>query len=185
MKNARPPEVTSVLVRTVAKLLFLPILVTAVAMLIKGYAQPGDGFSAGVVGALGILLQYLSFGRRTAEHLPLVGLAGKGVFAGLLIAMLVAVVPVFLGQPVFTHYPLAGTSVVYLGTIELITAFLFDTAVFLMIMGFVLGGVQMISQTIADEDEYRGPDATGPEFDAGAGANAGVDVESSSGGGRR
>jgi len=186
---ARTPEVTGVLVRTIAKLLFLPTLVTAVAILIKGYAQPGDGFSAGVVGALGVLLQYLSFGRRAAERLPLVGLAGKGAFAGLLIALLVAAAPVFLGQPVFTHYPLAGASVVYVGTVELITAFLFDAAVFLVVVGFVLGAVQMISQTIADEDEYRGPYATGPEFDASAGTNAGaadgVDMESSSGGGRR
>jgi len=183
--SAKAPEVTGVLVRTIAKLLFLPTLVTAVAMLIKGYAQPGDGFSAGVVGALGVLLQYLSFGRRAAERLPLVRLAGKGAFVGLLIALLVAAAPVFLGQPVFTHYPSAGASVVYVGTVELITAFLFDAAVFLVVVGFVIGAVQMISHTIADEDEYRGPDATGPEFDASAGADARVDAESSSGGGQR
>jgi multisubunit Na+/H+ antiporter MnhB subunit len=161
VKNApaKAPEVTGIMTRTVAKLLFLPTLVTAVAILVKGYAQPGDGFSAGVVGALGVLLQYLAFGRRRAERLPLVRLAGKGVFAGLLIALLVAAVPVLMGEAVMTHFPRAGSGVVYLGTIELITAFLFDFAVFLMVFGFVLGTVTIIAHTIADEDEYRGPEA--------------------------
>lgn len=158
------PEVTGVLTRTVAKLLFLPTLVTAVAILIKGYAQPGDGFSAGVVGALAVLLQYLAFGRRRAERLPLVGLAGKSVFVGLFVGLLVAAAPVLLGEPVLTHYPLAGSGAVYVGTIELITQFLFDAAVFLVVLGFVLGSVEMIAQTIADEDEYRGPDAADTEI---------------------
>jgi multisubunit Na+/H+ antiporter MnhB subunit len=156
--TGKAPEVTGVMTRTVAKLLFLPTLVTAVALLIKGYAQPGDGFSAGVVASLGVLLQYLAFGRRRAERLPLVGLAGKGAFVGLLVALLVAAAPVLLGQPVFTHYPRAGTSAVYLGTIELITAFLFDAAVFLVVLGFAVGVVRLVAHTIADEDEYRGPD---------------------------
>lgn len=177
MSNA--PEVTSALTRTVARLLFLPTLVTAVAILIKGYAQPGDGFSAGVVGALGVLLQYLAFGRRRADRLPLVGLAAKITFAGLLLGLLVAAVPVLLGEPPMTHYPPAGTQAVYVGTIELITQFLFDTAVFLVVLGFVVGSVQMISYTIADEDEYRGPDAADKRPDTGIDMGDGADAERS------
>jgi multisubunit Na+/H+ antiporter MnhB subunit len=161
---AKAPEVTGVMTRTVAKLLFLPTLVTAVALLIKGYAQPGDGFSAGVVASLAVLLQYLAFGRRRAERLPLVGFVGKGAFAGLLVALLVAAAPLLLGDPVFTHYPRAGSGAVYIGTIELITAFLFDAAVFVVVLGFAIGATNLIANTIADEDEYRGPGAA----DAGA-----------------
>lgn len=170
MRNAptKASEATSVLTRTVAKLLLLPTLVMAVALLVKGYAQPGDGFSAGVVGALGVLLQYLAFGRRRAEGLPLVGLVGKAAFAGLLVALLVALAPVLFGEPLMTHYPRAGAGAVYLGTVELITAFLFDAAVFLVVLGFVLGSVKMIAHTIAHEDEYRGPDAADAAPSAGA-----------------
>jgi len=168
--SAKAPEVMGVMTRTVAKLLFLPTLVTAVAILVKGYAQPGDGFSAGVVASLGVLLQYLAFGRRRAERLPLVGLVGKGAFAGLLVALLVAAVPVLMGDPVMTHYPRAGSGAVYIGTIELITAFLFDAAVFMVVLGFAIGTTKLIADTIADEDEYRGPDAAdsegGDEFSA-------------------
>jgi multicomponent Na+:H+ antiporter subunit B len=169
-RSAKAPEVTGIMTRTVAKLLFLPTLVTAVAILVKGYAQPGDGFSAGVVASLGVLLQFLAFGRRRAERLPLVGLVGKGTFAGLLVALLGAAVPVLLGDPVFTHYPRAGSGAVYIGTIELITAFLFDAAVFIVVLGFAIGATKLIANTIADEDEYRGPDAAdtgaGDEFSA-------------------
>ncbi len=152
--------------RTVAKLLFLPALVAAVAILVKGYAQPGDGFSAGVVASLGVLLQYLAFGRRRAEELPLVRLAGKGAFVGLLVALLVAAVPVALGDPALTHYPGPGSEVVYLGTLELITAVLFDAGVFLLVFGFAVGSVRAIARTIADEEEYRGPDSAGVESPA-------------------
>ena len=54
---------TTILTQTVARLLLLPTVVAALAILIKGYAEPGDGFSAGVVAALGVLLQHLALGR--------------------------------------------------------------------------------------------------------------------------
>ncbi len=155
-------HVTGILTQTVAKLLFLPTLVTAAAILIKGYAQPGDGFSAGVVASLGVLLQYLAFGRGRAEQLPLVRLAAKGAFAGLLLALLVVSAPVMMGEAVMTHYPRAGSGAIYLGTVELITAFLFDFAVSLVVLGFVLGTIKLVADTISREEEYRGPGASGP-----------------------
>ncbi len=156
--DAKTAPVTSVMTRTVARLLFLPTLVVAVAILVKGYAQPGDGFSAGVVASLGVLLQYLAFGRRRAEKLPLIRYAGKGALVGLLVALLLAATPVLLGHPLFNHYPGPDSEVVYLGTLELITALLFDASVFLLVFGFAVGTIRAITHRIADEDEYRGPD---------------------------
>ena len=173
------PKVTDVMTRTVAKLLFLPTLVVAVAILVKGYAQPGDGFSAGVVAALGVLLQYLAFGRREAEKLPVARLAGKGAFVGLLVALLVAAAPVFLGEPVLTHYPPPGSEAVYLGTLELITAVLFDAGVFLLVFGFAVGTIKLIARAIADEEEYRGPDTSGADT---AGTDIGAEAETFGGG---
>lgn len=181
MKNASEysPKVTDVLTRTVAKLLFLPTLVVAAALLVKGYAQPGDGFSAGIVAALGVLLQYLAFGRREAEKLPVARVAGKAAFAGLLVALLVAAAPVFLGEPVLTHYPRPGSEAVYLGTLELITAVLFDAGVFVLVFGFAVGTIKIIARTIADEEEYRGPETSGADA---AGTEAGADAETFAGG---
>jgi multicomponent Na+:H+ antiporter subunit A len=161
-------EAAGVMTRTVAKLLFLPTLLVAAAILVKGYAQTGDGFSAGVVASLGVLLQYLAFGRHKAEKLPLVRFAGKIAFIGLFVTLLVVAAPVFLGDPVLTHYPRPGNDVVYIGTVEVITPVLFDVGVFLLVFGFVVGTVNLVAQRIADEEEYRGPDSADAEVVAGA-----------------
>ncbi len=143
---------TSVMTRTVARLLLLPTLVTALAILVKGYTQPGDGFSAGVVAALGVLLQLMVFGREEAEKIPGVRQARTLAFVGLLVALGLAVVPLFLGDPVLTHYPPTGAGVLHFGTLEFITAVLFDCAVFLLVFGFVVGTVGAISQAIEAAD---------------------------------
>ena len=62
--------VTTVLTRMVARLLLAPVLVVAAAVLVKGYADVGDGFAAGVIAALGVLLQYLAFGRAAVRAGP-------------------------------------------------------------------------------------------------------------------
>jgi len=153
---------TTLLTRTVARLLLLPTVVASLAILVKGYAEPGDGFSAGVVAALGVLLQYLALGRKEAGKLWPVPRAGRIGFAGLLVALATAAVPLFLGDPVLTHYPPPGASVIYLGTLELITAILFDAGVYLLVFGFVVGTVGAFASTISEEEEYAGPGAELP-----------------------
>ncbi len=158
-------NVTSVLTQTVAKVLLLPTFVAAFAILVKGYAQPGDGFSAGVVASLGVLLQYLVLGRREAERLVTLRNAPIIAGAGLILSLSVAVVPVLLGEPVLTHYPRPGSSVVYLGTLELITPVLFDLGIFLLVFGFVVGTMNAFARTISEEQEYAGPGESGLEDD--------------------
>jgi multisubunit Na+/H+ antiporter MnhB subunit len=146
----------------VARLLLLPTVVAALAILIKGYAEPGDGFSAGVVAALGVLLQHLALGRDEAGKLWPVRRAGRIAFVGLLAALAVAAVPLFLGDPLLTHYPPPGADVIYLGTLELITAVAFDVGVFLLVFGFVVGTIVAFASTISEEEEYAGPGAGSP-----------------------
>ncbi len=145
-----------VVTRAVARLLFLPTLLVAAAILVKGYAQTGDGFSAGVVAALGVLLLYLAIGREEAEKLAPVRYAPAVAFAGLLVALGVAAVPLFLGYSVLTHYPPSGIEPVYLGTVELITPVLFDVGIFFLVFGFAVGIVSFFARAIAREKEYAG-----------------------------
>ena len=148
---------TTLLGRTIARLMFLPTVVAAFAILVKGYAEAGDGFSAGVIAALGVLLQYLMLGRAEAEKIWPVRRAGRiGIF-GLLLSLLLAATPMFFGDEVLTHYPPPGALVVYLGTLELITPVLFDVGVFFMVFGFVVGSVGAFARTINEEEEYAGP----------------------------
>ena len=59
---------SSVQTRAVARLLLAPVLMVAAAVLVTGYVDVGDGFAAGVVAALGVLVQYLAFGRAAVER---------------------------------------------------------------------------------------------------------------------
>lgn len=160
-RRPAPEAATSIMTRTVARVLLLPIFLTSAAILVKGYAEPGDGFSAGVIAALGILLQFLAFGREEAQKLPFVRHAPSLAFAGLLVSLAVAAVPLFMGDAVLTHYPEAGSKPIYLGTLELITAVAFDVGVFLLVFGFAVGTVSIFARAIADESEYAGPDPGG------------------------
>lgn len=130
---------STVLTRTVARLLLLPILTVAIATVVKGYSQTGDGFSGGVIAATAILLQYLAFGRRAVRHVLPPVVAPIAVFFGLLLALLVAFIPMLFGAPVLTHVPLPGQTVVTLGALAMHSAVLFDVAVFCLVFGFVTG----------------------------------------------
>jgi multisubunit Na+/H+ antiporter MnhB subunit len=127
------------LAQLTARMLLLPTFVIAIGIMIKGYADVGDGFSAGVIAALGVALQLLVFGPEDLHRLWIVHVAPQGAFLGLLIALLTAFVPAIRGQALFTHEPLAGEPVIHFGTLELLTAVAFDVGVFLIVLGFGVG----------------------------------------------
>ena len=156
--SARPAA--RAVTQEVARLLYLPTFVVAAAILVKGFVQTGDGFSAGVVGALGVLLRYLAFGHEEAKRLPAVRHATTIAFSGLLVALGVAGAPLLLGDAVLTHYPPSGTEPIHLGTLELMSAVLFDIGVFLLVFGFSVGVVSFFARAgEAAGDASRGDES--------------------------
>jgi multicomponent Na+:H+ antiporter subunit B len=139
----------SIAVRTIARLLLAPSLVVAVAIMVKGYSDVGDGFSAGVIAALAVSLQYVASGARRAEaELPLLRRAPLVAGAGLLLALAVGFFPVLTGKPIFTHWPPPGVHPITIGTLEILTAVVFDVGVFLLVVGVL---VILVHQLAADE----------------------------------
>lgn len=130
---------SSDLTRLVARSLLVPILLFALAVLVKGYADVGDGFAAGVIAALGVLLQYLAFGRTEVEQVLPVRRAPQLAVGGLLLSLLVAFVPVLLGNAPLQHWPAPGAMVVHFGALEIISAVLFDVGVFGLVLGVAVG----------------------------------------------
>ena len=129
----------SIAVRTIARLLLAPSLVVAVAIMVKGYSDVGDGFSAGVIVALAVSLQYVASGARRAEaELPLLRRAPLVAGAGLLLALAVGFFPVLTGKPIFTHWPPPGAHPITIGTLEVLTAVVFDIGVFLLVVGVLV-----------------------------------------------
>jgi multisubunit Na+/H+ antiporter MnhB subunit len=138
----------SVMTQAIARLLLPASLMVAAGVLVKGYADTGDGFSAAIIASLGVLMQYVAFGRPVAAKLMMVRNASTLSLIGLLIALIVAFLPLLLGDPVMTHYPRAGSHARHIGSLELITPVLFDVGVFLLVLGFAIGAIDLIAQTI-------------------------------------
>jgi multisubunit Na+/H+ antiporter MnhB subunit len=130
----------------VARALLAPTLVVAAAILVKGYANVGDGFAAGIVAALGVLLQYLAFGRAAvAAELP-VRQASSIALTGLTVAVIVFTVPLALGGAPFEHWPPAGEEPIHVGSLELITAVAFDVGVFLLVLGAAVAIIDALAE---------------------------------------
>lgn len=129
----------TVLTEAIARLLLAPSLMVAAAILVKGYADVGDGFSAAVVVALAVACQYLALGAaRAEEELPLLRHAPQVAIAGLLIALASGFFPLLFGRPIFSHEPAPGDRVIHVGRLELMTPVLFDLGVFLLVAGALI-----------------------------------------------
>ena len=109
----------STVIDVVAPRLLGPALMVAAAIIVKGYGDVGDGFSAGVIVALAVALRYVTVGPDGAEQ----------------------------GLP-FTHYPPPGDPVVKIGTVELITAVAFDVGLFLLVAGALVTLVHQLARLV-------------------------------------
>lgn len=137
------------ILQVVAPRLLGPALMFAAAIIVKGYGDVGDGFSAGVVVALAISLRYIVLGPDQAEHgLPILRRAPVVAVAGLLVALASGFFPLLLGEPPFTHQPGPGEHVVKIGTLELITAVAFDIGVFLLVTGVLVVLVHHLTRLV-------------------------------------
>lgn len=137
--------VTTALTRMVARLLLAPVLIVAAAILVKGYVDVGDGFAAAVIAALGVLTQYVAFGRHEAERSLALRRASRLAVGGLLLALVVAFAPYLMGDALLEHAPRPGAGAVTVGTLELITAVVFDVGIFLLVLGVALSIIHFIA----------------------------------------
>jgi multicomponent Na+:H+ antiporter subunit B len=143
----------SIVLEVIAPRLLGPAVMVAVAIIVKGYADVGDGFSAGVIVALAIALRYITLGTERAERsLPILRHAPVVAVSGLLIALAVGFLPVAAGDPPFTHRPGPGAGVVHLGKLELISAVAFDVGVFLLVCGALVIVVHHLARLVEEGD---------------------------------
>ncbi len=143
----------SPIVRVVAPRLLGPALMVAAAIIVKGYADVGDGFSAGVIVALAVALQYIALGADSVEaSLPVLRRAPQIAVAGLLTALAVGFGPVMFGDPPFTHFPPPGEAPVKVGRLELITAVAFDLGLFALVAGVLVIVVHQLALLVEDAD---------------------------------
>jgi multisubunit Na+/H+ antiporter MnhB subunit len=143
----------SPVIDVVAPRLLAPAIMLAAALIVRGYTDVGEGFSAGVIVALAVGLRYVTLGRARADRtLALAERADLIAAGGLLIALAFGFAGVPFGLPPFTHLPLPGEPVIHVGTLELTTAIGFDVGLFLLVFGSLVVLIRHLTGLIPDDD---------------------------------
>jgi multisubunit Na+/H+ antiporter MnhB subunit len=141
------------IVRLVAPRLTNPALMVAAAIIVRGYTDVGDGFSAAVIVALAVALRYIVLGPTEAERTtPWARHAHTIAVIGLLGALAAGFFGVLLGEPPFTHLPMPGEPAAHIGTLELTTAFAFDVGLFVLVTGMLVLLIARLSRLAQGDD---------------------------------
>ena len=134
------------LVLTVAARVLLPlILMVGMYVLLRGHNMPGGGFIAGLIVAIGFLMQYMASGYAWARDRARFD-AHVLIGGGVLVAGITGLGALVFGRPFLTstfgyfHLPLFGE-------IELASAMAFDIGVFLVVVGACLLSLATLSRT--------------------------------------
>jgi multisubunit Na+/H+ antiporter MnhB subunit len=139
----------------------------AAALIVKGYTDVGEGFSAGVIVALAVGLRYIALGRERADRTLAVARHAQVIAAvGLLVALGFGFIGLLAGDPPFTHLPPPGEPVMRIGRLELTTAVGFDVGLFLLVLGSLVVLVRNLSGLVPEGAEV--PADTGESADAGS-----------------
>ncbi len=127
-----------------ASRIILPLTLTVgIYLFLRGHNQPGGGFIAALVVAIAFLVQYLAAGFDWSDKRLPFGehqLIGWGVLA----AMATGLGAVLLGAPFLTSW-FDYFSLPLIGKFELASAMLFDTGVFLTVLGAVILALAQLS----------------------------------------
>ena len=127
---------TTLILRTTARLLITLLLLFSVFLLLRGHNNPGGGFTGGLVGAAAWTLYAIAYGTRTSRHALRVN-PWSLIAAGLVTALSSGMIALFSVQPLFTglwvEFRIGSRDVVHLGT-----PLLFDIGVYMVVLGTAL-----------------------------------------------
>lgn len=147
---------TTVIARTVTRLVVPIILVTAVGLLLQGHNLPGGGFIGAVLASTAFVLVYIIFGLEqirtvlgadpgsTFDHAPIVWYRTT-MALGLLLAVAAGLLSILFGQAFLGQGYVIVHGVPIYGELEIASAVVFDIGVFLTVAGALLTIVGMVS----------------------------------------
>ena len=147
------PERRMVVLEVVTRIAFPLMMMFSLYLLMAGHNLPGGGFAGGLVAGLALALRYLAGGRyELSEAAPVQ--AGFVLGTGMAIAVLAGVLPVLMGGSVFS----TATPVVHvpiLGELHFPSALLFDTGVYLVVVGVILDFLRTLGAQIDQQQEVE------------------------------
>jgi multicomponent K+:H+ antiporter subunit A len=126
------------LIKALAQIILPLAMVIGLCDLLYGHNQPGDGFTAGVIVSIGIGFWYLAFGyHETRQHLSWVR-PSRLVGGGLLLGILSGTAALLVKGSFFADVDFGKMMGLPLPkSIHLSTAFLFEIAIMLCVVGSV------------------------------------------------
>ncbi|WP_313072672.1 monovalent cation/H+ antiporter subunit A [Melaminivora sp.] len=136
-RNAADTAIGYLMVPAVLVRLLLPFTaLVALYLFMRGHDRPGGGFVAGLVFAVGLVLQYIVSGTSWVEaHMNI--LPRRWIATGLLLALATGLGAVALGYPFLTSHT-AVLQLPVLGELHVASAIFFDIGVFALVVGATL-----------------------------------------------
>ena len=116
--------------------LFRTLLLVSVYVMFRGHNAPGGGFAGGLIAGAAFVLRYLAGGVLRVRKSSIVN-PTRLIGFGLVIAGLVAAVPVALGEPALSS-DIVKFSVPLIGRVKVVSSSLFDLGVYFLVIGVVL-----------------------------------------------
>lgn len=126
---------TSLILRTAARFLFALLLLFSIFLLLRGHNEPGGGFVGGLVAASAFSLYAIAYDVTTTRQLLRID-PRTLIGVGLLAATASGLVATFAGRPFMTG--VWGSLTLGAATLDVGTPLLFDTGVYLAVLGVAL-----------------------------------------------
>lgn len=141
---------SSLILRTAMRVIGPLSLLFAAYMTLKGHNEPGGGFIGGLIAATALVLYRMSDGPEALHRLIPVH-PRLLLTIGLSMSMLTGLVPLLLGEPFLKSY----TAYVNLGfdTVHVASAMVFDTGIFLVVIGVSIGMIVRLSEEVENPDQ--------------------------------
>lgn len=117
------------------RVIFHTALIGSLYLLFVGHNRPGGGFVGGLVAGAAIALRFIAGGLDEVRGLTRLR-PWTILGTGLMLAALTAVVPMLFGDPVLSS-ALWEADVPVLGTVKTTSALLFDTGVYILVVGLI------------------------------------------------
>lgn len=137
-------KTNDVIIQFTTKIVFFIIFFFSIHIFLAGHYTPGGGFVGGLLTSSAIVLLVLAFDLNTVRKVLPINYTYLTAI-GLLLALATAAYPMFVGKPFFTHF-FDYFDLPLLGKQSLHTAMLFDSGVYLVVVGVTMTIIQTIGE---------------------------------------
>jgi multisubunit Na+/H+ antiporter MnhB subunit len=100
---------------------------------------------------MAFVMQFVAFGERNVRRSLHTRYAPVVAMCGLALALACTFLPVLRGLPLLTHWPPPDAKVLHFGSVEILTAVAFDVGVFLLVVGFTVTALALVSRAESRE----------------------------------